>query len=130
MIATVLGPIEPSSVTGGCSPHEHLLQQTSPSDLKDIHDTPITLLNLGDARSHPDHLAASNRLFSPDESVQELGALVDAGGALVLACSTVEEGRDPAGLADISRRSGVRVVMGASSGGVRRGAHGGDLAVF
>lgn len=56
--------------------------------------------------------------------------MVDAGGALVLACSTVEEGRDPAGLVDISRRSGVRVVMGASSGGVRRGAHGGDLAVF
>lgn len=59
-------------------------------------------------------MAPSNRLFSLDEGVQELALLKDAGGGLVLACSTAGEGRDPSGLAEISRRTGLGVVMAAS----------------
>lgn len=115
MIATVLGPIDKSSVTGSCSAHEHLLQKPSPSDMKAIHDNPITLLSLAEARSADGRrFAASNRLFSLDESVQEVRSLVDAGGSLVLECSTPREGRDPSGLADISTRTGICIVMAAS----------------
>lgn len=115
MIATVLGPIHKSSVTGSCSAHEHLLQKPSPSDMKAIHDNPITLLSLAEARSGDGgRFAASNRLFSLDESVQEIRSLVDAGGSLVLECSTQREGRDPSGLADISTRTGICIVMAAS----------------
>lgn len=122
MIATVLGPIEVSSVTGSCSPHEHLLNKPSPSDLKALHDNPITLATLAEARSSGDtgRFAISNTLFSLDECVQELESLTDAGGGLVLACSTQREGRDPPGLAEISRRTGVHVVMAASWQAVRR----------
>lgn len=115
MIATVLGPIDKSFVTGSCSAHEHLLQKPSPSEKKAIHDNPITLLSLAEARSGDGgRFAVSNRLFSLDESVQEIRSLVDAGGSLVLECSTPREGRDPSGLADISARTGIGIVMAAS----------------
>lgn len=115
MIATVLGPIDKSFVTGSCSAHEHLLQKPSPSDMKAIHDNPITLLSLAEARSgNGGRFAASNRLFSLDESAQEVRSLVDAGGSLVLECSTPREGRDPSGLADISARTGICIVMAAA----------------
>ena len=39
---------------------------------------------------------------------------MDAGGSLVLECSTPREGRDPSGLADISTRTGICIVMAAS----------------
>lgn len=120
MIATVLGPVDKSSVTGSCSAHEHLLQKPSPADIKAIQDNPITLLNLAEARScggEGGRFTASNRLFSLDESVQEVRSLVDAGGGLVLECSTPGRGRDPSGLADISTRTGINVVMAASSTG-------------
>lgn len=87
--------------------------------MKALHDNPITLANLAEIRSSGDsgRLAASNRLFSLDESVQELASLKGGGGlvVLVLECSAVSDGRDPSGLADISRRSGVSVVMAASA---------------
>lgn len=116
MIPTVLGPREASSVPGYCSPHERLIHKSSPSDLQAILDTPITLANLAEARHGSDtgRFAVSNKLYSLDESVQELGALVDAGGGLVLACGAVGDGRDPSGLAEIARRSKIGVVMAAS----------------
>lgn len=116
MIPTVLGPIESSSVTEVCSPHECLLHRPSPEDLAAINLNPITLANLSEVRSCIDEgrFSLSNKLFSLDESVQELGALEDAGGALVVACETSEDGRDPGGLAEIARRSKVGVVMAAS----------------
>lgn len=127
MIVTALGPIEASSVKGSCSPQEHLLHKLSPSDLKAVLDAPITLANISEVRRRSSadgdgkgKFALSNRLFSMDESVQELESLADAGGGLVVACSTQQEGRDPAGLAEISRRTGMHVVMAASSRGVRK----------
>lgn len=124
MIATVLGPVEAQTITGSCSSREELLHHVVPRHetkehglaMRAIHDNPITLANLAEVRSSGDTglLAPSNRLFSLDESVQELALLKDAGGGLVLACSTILDGRDPSGLAEISRRSGLNVVMAAS----------------
>lgn len=120
MIATVLSPVEAGSITGSCSCREELLHKASQAIMKTLHDNPITLGNLAEIRSSGDsgRLAASNRLFSLDESVQELASLKDGDG-LVLECSAVSDGRDPAGLAEISRRSGLRIVMAASAKEVR-----------
>ena len=116
MIATVLGPFDPGRITGSCSSREELLHKASPATMKALHDNPITLANLAEVRSSDDrgHLSASNRLFSLDESVQELASL--DGGGLVMECSAVIDGRDPSSLAEISRRSGVTIVMAASVG--------------
>lgn len=116
MIPTVLGPVDGAPITGAASAREVLLHGASPSSMKVIHDNPITLTNLAEVRSSGDtgRLAASNRLFSVDEGVQELASLKDAGGGVVLDCSTTEDGRQPSGLQDIARRSGLAVVMAAS----------------
>lgn len=116
MIATVLGPLDAGSITGRCCSREELLHKASPAIMKALHDDPITLANLAEVRSSGDRgrLAASNRLFSLDESVQELASL-KGGDGLILECSAVSDGRDPAGLAEISRRSGVSIVMAASA---------------
>lgn len=119
MIPTVLGPIEPSAVTGKCSPHEHLLAKPpgmTPAMLAKIHEDPITLSNLGAIRSQPEGSCASDCLLSLDEIVQELGDLVSAGGnsALVLDCTSADQGRHPEGLVDVAKRTGMHVVMAAS----------------
>ncbi|CAN0388561.1 unnamed protein product, partial [Ascophyllum nodosum] len=116
MIPTVLGPIEPSSVEGSCSAHEYLRYKPLPADVEVAHQNPLTLANLSNVRSCGDdgRFSVSNKLFSLDESAQELAALVDASGALVVECATVGHGRDPGGLVEISRRSNVGVVMAAS----------------
>lgn len=119
MIATVLGLLDAGSIIGSCCCREELLHKASPATMKALHDNPISLTNLVEVRSSGDRgrLAASNRLFSLDESAQELASL--NAGCLVLECSAVSDGRDPSGLAEISRRSGVSIVMAASAREVR-----------
>lgn len=121
MIPTVLGPVQAVSVTGSCSPREHLLNKPSPADLKAFHDNPITLARLAEFRSGKvsgggatELDTASNKLFSLDECVQELASLKGVGSGLVLECSRQAEGRYPSGLAEISERSGMHIVMAAS----------------
>lgn len=124
MIVTVLGPVEASSITGACSPHEHLLY-TKPKPASGAPSgraaaqpevaVDITLANLAEVRSNPKRFAASNGLHSVDETVQELQQLVSAGGALVMECTKVGDGgRHPAGLVEVANRCGLHIVMGAS----------------
>lgn len=118
MIATVLNPLDAGSITGNCCSREELLHKASAATMKALHENPITLANLTEVRSSGERgrLAASNRLFSLDESVQELASLKkDEGGLIIMECSERSDGRDPSGLAEISRRSGVSIVMAASA---------------
>lgn len=121
MIPTVFGPVKADAVSGSVLSREELLHRVSPETMKTIHDNPITLANLAEVRSNGDsgRLAPSNRLFSLDESVQELASLDGAEVGLVLEGSTATEGRDPSGLAEVSRRSGLGIVMAASMKEVR-----------
>ncbi|CAM9299642.1 unnamed protein product [Ectocarpus fasciculatus] len=115
MIPTVLLPVAADAVAGTCSSREELLHKATTSTSSTttaFHDNPITLASLCEARSSGD--ADRFRLFSLDEGVQELASLKDAGGGLLVECSTAAEGRDPSGLAEISRRSGLGIVLGAS----------------
>lgn len=115
MIPTVLLAVAAETVAGSCSSREELLHKATTSTSSTttaFHDNPITLASLCEARSSGD--ADRFRLFSLDEGVQELASLKDAGGGLLVECSTAAEGRDPSGLAEISRRSGLGIVLGAS----------------
>lgn len=111
MIPTVLLPVAADAVAGTCSSREELLHKTTTS-MTAFHENSITLASLCEARSSGD--ADRFRLFSLDEGVQELASLKDAGGGLLVECSTAADGRDPSGLAEISRRSGLEIVLGAS----------------
>ncbi len=120
-VPTVLGSVDADAavISGSICSREELLHRVSPAIMKTIHENPITLGNLAEVRSGGDsgRLAVSNRLFSLDESVQELASLKDVPGGeggLVLEATAAGEGRDPSGLAEISRRSGLSIVMAAS----------------
>lgn len=121
MIRTVLGHVDSSAVSGACNPHEHLLNTasvsctiSSPKVVAHKAHEAIALANLALVRSDPERFAANTCLFSIDEAVQELACLSSSGGAMLMECTTICKGRNPAGLVEISTRTGMHVVMGSS----------------
>lgn len=88
LIHTVLGPIEPSAL-GRCLPHEHAICDFSPGT------------------SGGDHL-----LNEPDLIVAELELFRAAGGSAIVEVTPPDLGRAPQLLREISRSSGVHLVMG------------------
>ncbi len=87
MIRTVTGDRDPADL-GATMAHEHLLMTGG---------WPI--------RHEPDF-----RLDSVDAAVEEVERFVQAGGAALVEMTPLGFGRDPDGLATISRRSGVAIV--------------------
>jgi predicted metal-dependent phosphotriesterase family hydrolase len=87
MVRTVLGDVEAGTL-GFCSSHDHVL----------IGD------GLG-ARTNPDLL-----IDDVDAAVRELALFKDAGGGSMVDAMPLDCGRDPAGLVEVSRRSGVHII--------------------
>lgn len=88
-VMSVLGPIAADQL-GRTLPHEHLLL-----DLLRVYEPHRDLL-----------------LEDIDLAVQEVELLAHAGGATILELTPPDLGRDPHGLAEIARRTGVNIVMG------------------
>jgi phosphotriesterase-related protein len=88
MIQTVRGPVAPAAL-GRALMHEHVL------------------CDFYRVTGHLDHL-----LNDEDLAVDELAALVRAGGAALVEVTTPDLGRDPGGLRRVSERTGLHVVMG------------------
>lgn len=120
-VATVLGPL-PSGDLGPVMVHEHLLNDASaawhppPQDDREgwrIAREPVRMEFLARLREDP-YLSQDNcRLDDLDLAAEELARYRDAGGGTVLDQTCTGMGRDPLGLREISRRSGVHVVMGS-----------------
>jgi phosphotriesterase-related protein len=112
-VQTVLGPVSASDL-GRTLMHEHLLVDTrSAAQMKESASAvPLGLHNYYLARRNDDHPHCLV-LDSVSEAVDELAHLSAAGGRTLVEVTPVGLGRDPAGLASISRASGVHVVMGA-----------------
>lgn len=87
MIRTVLGDIPPDAL-GACHAHDHVL----------IRD------GLG-TRVDPDLL-----IDDVERAVVEVGAFRTAGGGTLVDAMPLDSGRDPAGLVQVSRRTGVHIV--------------------
>ena len=118
-VQTVLGPVDPDEL-GVTMTHEHLLidircvyEEPVEASKKPLAYAPVSLENLGWVRynwtSNQDNLT----LFDEETTVAEVGRYIRAGGkSLVDACS-IGLGRDPEGLARVSRATGANIVMGA-----------------
>lgn len=87
-IESVLGPIEPAAL-GFTLPHEHVFAN-------------LTREYRGEGLLH-----------DPALMVQELEKYKEAGGSALVDCTSVGLGRDPVRLREISRQSGVTIIMGA-----------------
>ena len=118
-VQTVLGTIGPEEL-GPTTTHEHLLIDfrcmfTPPSEASDFPKAygPVTMQNLAWVRynifSNEDNLLVGD----VDTAIEEVELFRQAGGGTIVDATTIGIGRDPLGLARISRATGVNVVMGA-----------------
>ena len=119
LIQTVLGPVPPSEL-GATTTHEHLHidfsfmfrpAQDSPS--QELADEPITLENLGWIRRNYYSNRFNLQLMDLDTTVSEVGKYREVGGGAIVDATTIGIGRNPDALAQISRESGVNIIMGA-----------------
>ena len=119
LVQTVLGPVRPSEL-GATTTHEHLYidfsfmyrpAQDSPSP--ELADAPITLENLGWIRRNYYSNRSNLQLVDLDTTIGEVRKFSEVGGGAIVDATTVGIGRNPAALAQISRESGVHIVMGA-----------------
>jgi predicted metal-dependent phosphotriesterase family hydrolase len=96
-VHTVLGEIEPSEL-GVTYAHEHLLTMPGEHLLKGSDDMVLDSL---------------------DDSAAEMDLFKQAGGSAIVEVTCAEYGRDGAGLAELSRRTGVHVI--AATGHIMEG---------
>ena len=119
LVHTVLGPILPSEL-GSTTTHEHLYvdfsfmyrpAQDSPSP--ELADAPITLENLGWIRRNYYSNRSNLKLMDLVTTVEEVRKFSEVGGGAIVDATTTGIGRNPNALAQISRESGVHIIMGA-----------------
>lgn len=118
MLRTVLGDIDPDTM-GVTLPHEHVLCDSRiwlqpPVDEvgRGFATAEPSLENLWWMRQFPNSNAGVLLLHDADLAVKELEAFRDAGGGTVVDVTPNGLGRDPNGLAAISRRTGLHLVAG------------------
>ncbi len=119
LVQTVLGPVHPSEL-GSTTTHEHLYAdfsfmyspaQDSPSP--ELADAPITLENLGWIRRNYYSNRSNLELMDLDTAIEEVRKYREGGGGAIVDATTTGIGRSPNVLAQISRQSGVHIIMGA-----------------
>jgi phosphotriesterase-related protein len=113
-VMTVLGAVAPEAL-GVTLMHEHLLCDLSPpaSRASPPPEAEITLENAFDIHWRPGAYAGNHRLLDVGLATREAARFAAAGGGTIVEVTTEGLCPDPAGLAAISRDSGVHVVMGA-----------------
>ncbi|MEE9198754.1 MAG: phosphotriesterase-related protein [Dehalococcoidia bacterium] len=118
-VQTVLGPKDPGTL-GVTLTHEHVLMHFKPlfvepeeASQKAMARHPITLEELGWVRfnwaSHREHLG----LYDEEEIIEEVSLYDRAGGQSLVEASSIGLGRDPLGLARVSRATGLNIIMGS-----------------
>ena len=99
-------------------PHEHLISDlrplVAPIDDEDFYRE-LSLSNFGKVTRNPYAVLDNAYLGSVDVAVKELIEYKKAGGTLVADVTTLDFGRDPKVLLEISERSGVDIVAGCGS---------------
>ena len=115
----MLGLVPPSEL-GATTTHEHLYidfsfmyrpAQDSPRD--DMADACIGLENLGWIRRNYYSNRSNLTLMDLDTITSEVRKFRDVGGGAMVDATSMGIGRNPEALAEISRGSGVHIIMGA-----------------
>ena len=117
---TVLGPVD-SSELGVTMTHEHILNDVTSWahrtssvgwDPDDLADRPVTADILWDLRHDPFANLDNCRLDDVQLAIEEVRRLAQLGGRTILEATGLGVGRDLAGLAEVSRATGVQIVAG------------------
>lgn len=126
-VMTVLGPVSPESL-GVTNPHEHLIIDflTVGADAQKSHqaafnmregmttdwDDRLSLKTYYEARRNPFLFRDTLQLTDLGDAEEALDEYKAAGGGCIVDVTPINVGRNPKGLRDISRKTGVNVVMG------------------
>ncbi|WP_166880506.1 phosphotriesterase [Salinibacterium sp. ZJ450] len=123
MVRTVLGDV-PADQLGHVQPHEHVFvdvlmdatpeQQVPDSALRFV-NAKVSLSNNVDIRRHPFVCRDNLSRFDVSEAIDEVMAYKEWGGGTLVDSSSIGLGRDPVGLAQVSRATGVHIVMGGGA---------------
>lgn len=118
-VETVLGVIEADDL-GITLPHEHLLidmsvyfSEPKEARFKRLAHEPVSFENHSWVQHHTYDNLDNLRLLDEEEAIEELLPFKREGGITVVSLSNVGLARDPLGLANISRATGLNVVMGS-----------------
>ena len=119
-VQTVTGPIDASTM-GVTLTHEHILNDVlswwhPPFDdsprARALVDEKVSMENLWELRNDPfankDNCTMNDRALA----IRELSRFVAQGGRTVIETSADGNGRDPEGLAEVSRATGLNIIMG------------------
>ena len=119
-VQTVVGLIEPESL-GITMIHEHLLmdltkgffvEPDSASDKYMAHQ-PVRMDNLYWIKTHWVQNIDNMQLLDPQLAIREAQLFHQAGGGTIVEVSSIGLSRDPLGLVNISRATGLNVIMGS-----------------
>ena len=113
-IQTVLGTISPESL-GPTLMHEHVLCDLTAPELaaQRLPPVEIRLDNLFEIRHHWWRHAGHHVLDDRDLAARELARFAAAGGSAVVELTCEGIAPDPAGLAEVSRRSDLHIIAGS-----------------
>jgi len=119
-IQTVLGLI-PSDELGITHTHEHLLIDGSVLDIppseagtKGLYYKPVSLNTLSDIHHHAIRNLDNSLVIDIETAIEEILLYKQYGGNSVVDATSIGLGRDPKGLAYISRATGINIIMGSS----------------
>ncbi|MFS0729468.1 phosphotriesterase-related protein [Curtobacterium sp. 1P10AnD] len=116
-VRTVTGTV-PSDALGFTLPHEHLLNSIELGGIEpdprhpELFDLPVTPDIAWLLRDHPYASRDNCQLDDPEDARVELEAYAHLGGKTVIEVTSEGQGRDRAGLAALSRATGVQIVAG------------------
>ena len=118
-VQTVLGVIDGDDL-GITLTHEHLLTDTSvyftepkEADARRLAYQPVSIENISWLCTHPLDILDNLQLLDEEVAIEEVMHFKREGGGTVVEVSNIGLGRDPQGLASISRATGLNVVMGS-----------------
>lgn len=119
VVRTVLGDIAPEDL-GVTLPHEHLFvdyrylfREPEDPERRALAYAPIALEHHAWIRMNWNSCLENLRLHDPDLVAAELRRFARAGGRSVVDATSLGIGRDPEGLARLSRTTGLHIVMGS-----------------
>jgi phosphotriesterase-related protein len=117
-VMTVLGPVDPERI-GVTLTHEHLfmdaasasIAKPAPTD-EGGHDRPWNCATAAEARWNPLSYPENLRFTDMEMILEELAPFSQLGGSAIVDVTPAVLGRNPQALVEISRQTGVHVVMG------------------
>ena len=120
MVQTVLGPI-PAERLGVTTTHEHLLVDLSGLQQVPVEASrrakfyaPVSMELLGSFNFGGQTNLDNSRLLDIETAIGEAQLFKRAGGDTIVEATSIGIGRDPEGLRQIARATGLNIVMGAS----------------